>query len=75
MLCWLVAQTMFDILPLALVYAAIARCDLFSERFAGSLPVDKDRRNAPSPHLIVPARKERRGQSAKTPVLSQLFDN
>jgi hypothetical protein len=66
---------MFDTLFLVLPHAAISLVYFFSELLAGNSFADRYRQNAPCPDLIVPSQMERRGQSAKTLVLSLLDDN
>jgi hypothetical protein len=67
--------TMTDTVLLALFPVAIALIYFFSEPLVGSQLVDRCRRNAPCPDLIVPSLMERRGQSAKTLVWVLLGDN
>ena len=67
--------TIVGTLFLAPMYVAIALVDFFSEPQINNWTLGKYRRNAPYPHLIVPAQTERRGQSAKTLVLNLFYDN
>ena len=73
--CGLDVATSFGTVLLALMRVAIALVDFFFEPLVGNSFPDKYRRNAPCPDLIVPFQMERRGQSAKTHLLSLLCGN
>jgi hypothetical protein len=73
--CGLDVATSFGTVFLALMHVAIALVDFFFEPLVGNSFVDKYRQNAPCPDLIVPFPMERRGQSAKTHLLSLLCGN
>lgn len=73
--CWLDVATSFGTVFLALMHVAIALVDFFFEPLVSNSFADKYRRNAPCPDLIVPFPMERRGQSAKTHLLSLLCGN
>jgi hypothetical protein len=64
---------MSDTVFLALLHVAIALVYFFSEMLVGNSVEGKYRLNAPCPDLIVPFPMERRGQSAKTLLLSLLY--
>jgi hypothetical protein len=66
------AATILGKVFLAQLHVAIALIDFFFERQISNSLAGTYRQNAPCPHLIVPARKETRGQSAKTLALNPL---
>lgn len=73
--CGLDVATSFGTVFLALMHVAIALVDFFFEPLVSNSFLDKYRQNAPCPDLIVPFPMERRGQSAKTHLLSLLCGN